>query len=338
MRTLAIDLNDRLRRAQLPVPPELEMRYSDLLPMPDLAPALAEAEALLTNPRVPIDDEFLALAPGLRFVQLSSAGFERVNIDSTVRHGVAVANSGVAIAPAVAEHVFMVSMVLLRQLFRCHQGIQNDRYVEVKNQLMEEGLGELAGRTLGIIGLGRIGREVARRAIPFGLNTIYYDIVRPSPAQEEALHVTFTPMAELLQRADILTVHVPLDDSTYHLVGAAELEQLRPSAIVINAARGPLVDPAPLAAMVEEGRIAAAAVDVFETEPSPDTDNDPLVRLAATGCERLVLTPHMAGVTAEAQRRALTHSLANLARVARGEPPIDIVNGVAVRPAGVPAT
>src|SRR5919202_860799 len=125
-------------------------------------------------------------------------------------------------------------------------------------------------------------------AIGFDLNTLYYDIVRPTPEEEREYRVTFVELPELLRRADILTVHVPLEASTYHLIGEKELSQLKPTAIVINAARGPLVDPAPLAQMVGDGLLAGAAGDVFETEPAPD--HDPLVRLAQSGCDRILLT------------------------------------------------
>src|SRR5438045_640516 len=135
----------------------------------------------------------------------------------------------------------------------CEQGIRAGQYAATKARVMHSGAYDLAGRTLGIVGFGRIGRQVARRAIPFELNTIYYDIVRPTPEEEREYQVTFVELPELLRRADILTVHVPLDASTYHLIGEAELRQLRSTAIVINAARGPIVDPAPLAQMVGDG-------------------------------------------------------------------------------------
>jgi phosphoglycerate dehydrogenase-like enzyme len=193
-------------------------------------------------------------------------------------------------------------------------------------RLMASGIHELHGKTLGILGFGRIGREVAKRAIPFGMSAIYYDIVRPDPEEERAYQVTFVEREELFRRADILTVHVPLEPSTHHLVGEAELALLRPTALVVNAARGPLVDPAPLAAMVADGMLAGAAVDVFEVEPAPDSD--PLVALARSGCERIVLTPHLAGVTAESGVRSLQRAFDNAARVARGEFPVDVFNGV----------
>lgn len=326
MKTLAVDVRERMERAGTRVDPILDMRYVDLLPLAELAPHLAEAEALFTTPRLTIDDTLLDAAPRLRFIQVPSTGFDRVDIAATRRRGIPAAHVPGGNALSVAEHVFMVALALLRRLFEQDAGIRAGRYQPEKNRLMAAGIYELYGKTLGIIGFGRIGREVAKRAIPFGMKTIYYDIVRPTPEEEERYQVTFCDRATLLRTCDILTVHVPLEPATYHLVGEADLALLRPSAIVINAARGPIIDPRPLAAMVAAGRLAGAAVDVFEIEPAPN--DDPLVALAQAGCPRLVLTPHLAGVTAESGVRSLQRAVDNLARVARGEAPVDVFNGV----------
>jgi len=332
MKMLVVDMLDRIERAKPKLDPLLEPVYAGLQPAASLAPQLADAEILLTTPRLPVDDELMDLAPRLRFVQVPSVGYERIDIEATRRRGIPAAHVPGHNALSVAEHVFMVTLALLRQLMVCDRGVRAGKYAATKRQVMESGAYDLAGRTLGIVGFGRIGRQVARRAIGFDLNTLYYDIVRPTPEEEREYHVTFAELPELLRRADVLTVHVPLEASTYHLIGEAELRQLKPSAIVVNAARGPLVDPAPLAQMVEDGLLAGAAVDVFETEPAPASD--PLVKLAMSGCERVLLTPHLAGVTAESSQRGLTWALANAGRFARGEPPLAVVNGVDV---GAPA-
>src|SRR5579885_1024614 len=326
MKTLVVGLQERVARAAPVIDPVLTVTYVDLQPLPALAPYLAEAEALLATPRLPINEALLAAAPRLRFVQVPSTGYDRIDLAATARRGIPAAHVPGANALSVAEHVFMFAMALQRRLLPAHLGMSRGEFAATKHRMETEGIYELAGKTLGIVGFGRIGRQVAKRAIPFELTTLYYDIVRPTPEEERAYQVTFAPLPELLQRADILTVHVPLDATTYHLIGAAELALLKPTALVINAARGPVIDPAPLAAMVAEGRLAGAAVDVFETEPAPP--DDPLMRLAASGCEQILLTPHLAGVTEESLVRALQRAFDNLARVARGELPRDVVNGV----------
>jgi phosphoglycerate dehydrogenase-like enzyme len=193
--------------------------------------------------------------------------------------------------------------------------------------IMRYGNTELMGRTLGIIGFGRIGRQVARRAAAFDMRTIYYDIVRASPEDEERYQVTYCDsMDAVLRQADVLTVHTWLDESTHHLVGEEELSMVKPSALVINASRGPVVDTAALADALRSGRIAGAAIDVFEQEPAPS--DDPLIKLAKSGFDRLILTPHIAGITEEAQYRAIKHALENLVRFTRGEKILDVCNGV----------
>jgi phosphoglycerate dehydrogenase-like enzyme len=335
MKTLAVDVLDRVERSGTRVDPILDVTYVPLRPLAELAPLLQDTEALLTTPRLTIDDALLDAAPRLRFLQVPSTGFDKVDIAATARRGIPASHVPGGNALSVAEHVFMVMMALQRRLFPAEAGIRGRKYQPEKTRLMAEGIHEIYGKTLGIVGFGRIGREVAKRAIPFGMNTIYYDIVRPDPEEERAYQVTFVPLAELLARAAVLTVHVPLEPATHHLIGEAELAQLRPSAIVINAARGPLVDPAPLAAMVADGMLAGAAVDVFEVEPAPDTD--PLVALAQSGCERIILTPHLAGVTAESSVRSLQRAFDNVARVARGEFPVDVFNGVTATTNAAPA-
>ncbi|HEY7063202.1 MAG TPA: NAD(P)-dependent oxidoreductase [Chloroflexota bacterium] len=334
MKTLVVDLRDRVERSGATIDPVLDMTFVDLLPLEELKPHLADTELLLTTPRLTVDDALLDAAPKLRFIQVPSTGFDRIDVEVTARRGIPASHVPGGNALSVAEHVFMVMMALQRRLVPSFSGIKAGRYQPEKNRMMAEGIYELWGKTLGIIGFGRIGREVAKRAIGFDMNVIYYDIVRPDPEEERKYNVTFVPRDELLARADILTVHVPLEKATYHLVGEAELARLKPTALVINAARGPLVDPAPLAAMVADGLLAGAAVDVFETEPAPDAD--PLVELARSGCERIILTPHLAGVTAESSVRGAHRALANLARVAHGQPPVDVFNGV-TSPAGATA-
>ncbi len=326
MKTLVVGLQERVERSKTAIAPRLEVTYVDLQPLDGLAPYLPEAEILVTTPMLRVDEALLERAPRLRLVQVPSTGYDRVDLDATRRRRIPVAHSGGTNALSVAEHVFMVMMALIKRLIPNHLGISQGQWAANKARLAGEGLYELHGKTLGIVGFGRIGRQVARRAIPFNLHTLYYDIVRASPEDEREYQVTYVERAELLRRADILTVHVPLNPSTYHLIGEAELRQLKPSAIVVNAARGPVVDPAPLAQMVEDGLLAGAAVDVFETEPAPN--DDPLVRLAMSGCERLVLTTHMAGLTAEANVRGLQAAFDNAGRLARGEPLQAVVNGV----------
>ena len=177
---------------------------------------------------------------------------------------------------------------------------------------------ELHGKTLGIVGLGTIGKKAARLAQAFGMNVIYYDIARLTEDQEDALGVRFRLLHEVMAQADLVSLHVPLNDSTHHLIGAEELAAMKPEAVFVNTARGPVVDELALYEALTSGGIAAAGLDVFDREP-PDSDN-PLLAL-----DNVILTAHMAGPTQESNQARGRNAFDNVQRVARGEEPLWVI-------------
>ena len=177
---------------------------------------------------------------------------------------------------------------------------------------------EVREKTLGIVGLGTIGKKTARLAQAFGMRVIYYDISRLPEDQEDLLNVRFRLLRELLKEADIVSVHTPLNDSTRHLIGADELAHMKPSAILVNTARGPVVDEAALYKALTDGTIRAAGLDVFDQEP-PQPDN-PLFTL-----DNVILTAHLAGPTFESNTARVRNAFDNVQRVARGETPLWVV-------------
>jgi phosphoglycerate dehydrogenase-like enzyme len=183
---------------------------------------------------------------------------------------------------------------------------------------MQAGLFELAAKTIGIIGLGRIGREVAKRALAFDMRVVYHDAVRPDPQTEAALGVEYLELEALLAASDFITVHVPSSSHTRGMIGAAQFELMKHEVIVINTARGDVIEHDALVDALRTKRIRGAALDVFDHEP-PAAD-DPLL-----GLDNVVLSPHLAGVTAESLLRILQAAAANCNRHARGEPVLDIV-------------
>jgi phosphoglycerate dehydrogenase-like enzyme len=186
--------------------------------------------------------------------------------------------------------------------------------------LMQAGVFELAGKTIGIVGLGRIGREVAKRARGFDMKIVYHDAFRPPPDAERELGVEYRDLDALLQESDVVTLHVPATGKTKALIGARELEMMKPEAILVNTSRGPIVDHDALVDALRSKSIRAAALDVYDPEP-PQPD-DPLL-----GLDNVTFSPHMAGVTAESLLRILQAAMANCNRVARGEEPLDVVEG-----------
>jgi len=177
---------------------------------------------------------------------------------------------------------------------------------------------ELSDKTLGIVGLGTIGKKVARLAHAFGMQVLYYDIVRLSEGEEDSLGVRFRLLNELLKTCDVVSLHVPLNESTRGMIGAAELALLRPEAILINTCRGPVIDEPALTRALRENRFFGAGLDVFDQEPPP-ADN-PLLQL-----NNVLLTAHFAGPTWDNHVARFRNAFDNVERVSRGEPPLWVV-------------
>lgn len=273
--------------------------------------AAADAEYYLGLARQ-MGGEFFRSAPKLRLVQLLSAGYDRVDVEAARKAGVPVANNGGANAIAVAEHTLMLMLAVLKRLVRFHNDVVAGKWRV--GDFAEARVYELAGKTLGIVGLGNIGKKVARRAAAFDMDVHYYDIARLTEDQEDALGVRFVLLAELLRTSDVVSLHVPLDDTTRSMLGPRELAMMKPSAILINTCRGPVVDEAALHRALTQGQIAAAGLDVMVEEPPPPAH--PLLALP-----NVTLTPHTAGPTWENWTARFRNGFDNIQRVAAGRPP-----------------
>lgn len=282
--------------------------------------ALATAEVALGDYtfRQAVDDSLLTRMPALRFLQQPSVGYQHIDLEACRRHGVQVANTPGVNSGAVAEHTVMVALALLRRLALANQWTHEGRWSQ-RELIWEHGMFELAGKTFGIVGLGSVGREVARRLAAFDVSMLYFDAVRATPEVEGALKIAYKPLDHLLRLADIVSLHVPLSEQTRGLIGQRELALLKPNAILINVARGECVDEQALAASLREKRIAAAAVDVFSEEPPARTC--PLL-----GLENALLTPHVAGATHEVRLRVVQDAVDNLARFLKRQPPRNLVS------------
>lgn len=283
---------------------------------PEWSKALADAEYLVGLGEAKMDDAFYRAAPKLKLIQLLSAGYDRVDIEAARRAGIPVCNNGGANAIAVAEHTLMLMLAVSRRLFWQHSNVAAGRWRG--NDVANVRLYELYGRTLGLIGLGTIGKKVARLAKPFGLDVQYYDIVRLTEDQADALGVRFRLMSELLRTSDIVSLHVPLTPSTRHMIGSRELGLMKKTAYLINTCRGPVVDEPALYEALSNGTIAGAGLDVFDQEPPP-ADN-PLF-----GLDNVILTPHFAGPTWDNQYGRFRNAFDNVQRVARGEKPLWVI-------------
>ena len=283
---------------------------------PDFNAAIPGAHYLvgLGDPRM--NDAFYAASPHLKLVQLLSAGYDRCDIDSARRARVPIANNGGANSVAVAEHAVMLMLATARRLVWQHSSVASG--IWRGNDWQNKHVFELSEKTLGIIGLGTIGKKVARIARAFGMNVQYYDIARLTEDQEDSLGVRFRLFDEILKTSDLVTLHVPLLPTTRHLIGARELGLMKPHAYLINTCRGPVVDEAALTQALVNNTIAGAGLDVFDQEPPP-ADN-PLFKL-----DNVILTPHLAGPTFENRAKRFRNAFDNVQRVARGQNPFWVI-------------
>lgn len=263
-----------------------------------------------------MDDAFYAAAPQLKLVQLLSAGYDRCNIEAAKRAGVPICNNGGANSTAVAEHALMLILAISRRLTWQHANVSSGRWRS--NDWQEKHVYEVEGKTLGIIGLGTIGKKVARMARAFGMQILYFDVNRLTEAEEDAVGARFRLMDEVLALSDIVTLHTPLLPSTRHFISTRELGLMKTSAFLINTSRGPVIDETALFQALSTGVIAGAGLDVFDVEPPPP--DNPLF-----GLENVILTAHMAGPTFENRAKRFRNAFDNIGRIARGQAPYWVI-------------
>jgi (S)-sulfolactate dehydrogenase len=258
-----------------------------------LAAALREAQGWIVRNRTPVRGELLAAAPKLRVVGRLGVGLDNIDVVACESRGIQVIPASGANAESVAEYVLAAALVLLRGAYFSTRAVEAGTW---PRQTLSQGR-EAAGKTLGIVGFGSIGRLTARKAAAIGMKVVGYDphIGRDDPAWANA-RTDARDLDALIAECDVVSLHLPLDDSTRGLLGRERLSRMKRDAILVNTARGGIVDEAALATMLREGRLGGAALDVFDHEPL--AAGSPL-----TGAPRLLLTPHIAGVTVESNER-----------------------------------
>ncbi|RLG97103.1 D-glycerate dehydrogenase [Candidatus Bathyarchaeota archaeon] len=276
----------------------------------ELLEAVRDVDALVAGV-TPIDRELLENAPKLKVVARFGVGYDSVDVEECTKRRIYVTYTPNALSDAVADLTMGLIICLARRI------LQADRYV--RNEWAKPGspkfpLGrDLSGKVLGIIGLGRIGSAVARRAKAFNMKIIYYDILRRENL-EKSLGAIYVDFDSLLGTSDFISVHVPLTEATRGLIGERELKKMKSSSYLVNTSRGAVVDEEAVCRALEEGWIAGAALDVFVKEPLPF--DSPLIRL-----ENVILTPHIGSAAEETRRRMAQMDVINVRSVLKGEPP-----------------
>jgi len=270
--------------------------------------------------KIPITAEMCDAMNKVKLIQQPSTGYDHIDISACAKKGIPVANIGGANAISVAEHTIALALVLLKRITYAHEKMLEGNWTQA--ELLNVAT-ELSGKTWGLIGLGRIGREVANRAKPLGAQIVYYDVKRLPENEENQLGISFRQLPRLLSESDVVSIHVPLMQETEHMIGEKQLRMMRPTSVFINPSRGELTDEGALAKALREGWIGGVGVDVFSKEP-PDPTH-PLISAAKEGLH-IVLTPHTAGATSDARMRIIQVTVENVLRVMLGQKPQNVVN------------
>ena len=273
-----------------------------------------DADFLLCYGQDP-SDKVLRSLKKCRLVQLLAAGYDRINLDILEELGIPCSNNGGANSWAVADHAVLLMLAVYKQLLASVISTRKDAW---SLPITGENTFEMANKKIGILGLGNIGKQVAKRVQGFDATVIYHDIYRMNDDDEKKLDVSYVSLRELFKESDILTCHTPLTGSTKHIVNDQTLSMMKPSSVVINTSRGAVVDERALIRALNAGVVAAAGLDVFEREPV-DKEN-PLLRM-----DNVIVTPHMAGTTWDTWARRAKFGFENMKRVNHGNLPESVV-------------
>ncbi len=275
---------------------------------------LADAEALICLLTDRIDQELISAASTLRIIANVAVGYENIDIGAACERGIIVTNTPDVLTEATADLTFALLLGAARRIAEADAAVRRGEFPTWGLDQPLTGSG-VFGKTLGIVGMGRIGTAVARRGRRgFGMRVLYHNRTRDAAAEED-LGVEWVPFERLLEESDYVSVHVPLTDETHHLFGRGAFERMKPTAILVNVARGPVVDEAALVGALEAGTIAGAGLDVYEDEPNVHPG---LLRLR----ERVVLTPHLGSATRETRKRMAELAVSNVLAVLSGKEPL----------------
>jgi glyoxylate reductase len=289
----------------------------DPVPRDLLLEKVRDVEGLVSMLTDQINAELMDKAKSLKIVSNYAVGYNNIDVEEATRRLIMVTNTPDVLTDTTADCAFMLLMAISRRLAEVDKYVREGKWVKAWGPKMFLG-SDIHGKTLGLIGLGRIGSAMVPRAKGFNMKIIYTDMHR-NLDKEKALGVDYKELDDLLREADYVSVHVPLTDETMRLIGERELELMKPTAYLINTSRGPIVDEKTLYKALSDHVIAGAALDVYEKEPV-DIDN-PLM-----GLNNVILTPHIGSATIETRIAMAVRAATNLAVVLRGERPQDLVN------------
>ena len=303
------------REALMLIPSEVSIDYNDsltALSKPELIARLRGKDGLICHIISSIDDEVLAAAPTVKVVANVAVGYNNIDVAAAHRRGVVVTNTPDVLTETTADFAWALLMATARRVVEADRFARSGQWQRWQWDLLWGA--DVYGKTLGLVGFGRIGRAVARRALGFNMRVLYQDAVRADAAVERELSVSREELETVLREADFVSLHTPFLPETRHLMNERTLRLMKKSAILVNASRGPVVDEAALVRALQEGWIAGAGLDVFEEEPKIHPGLIPLTNV--------VLAPHIASASSDTRVAMATLAVRNCLAVLEGKPPL----------------
>ena len=304
---------------------DLEMNLEDrVLTKDELIDGVRGKDALLCLLTDQIDKDVLTANPNLKIVANYAVGFNNIDVETATGLGIPVSNTPGVLTETSADLAFALLMAVSRRVVEADRFARTGRW---KGWGPLQFLGvDIHGATLGIIGLGRIGKALAKRAKGFDMVVKYWNRTRLSEEEEILLELEYLPMDELLQIADFVSLHVAYNHETNHLISERELNKMKPHAVLINTSRGPVLDEKALVKALQEGKIGGAGLDVFE--------NEPLIEAELVGMDQVVVVPHIGSATVATRTKMAMIAIDNLMAVINGEHAPNLVNAPIYRPMG----
>ncbi len=296
-----------------------EVTVRDKMDVPEKSEIISgvqNKEALLCLLTDQIDQEVMDASENLEIISNYAVGYDNIEVPAATERGIRVTNTPGVLTDTTADMAWALIMSCARRVVEADEFVRAGRFKRWESKML---LGyDVHGKTLGIIGLGRIGSAVARRAKGFDMKVVYSDVERASEVKERDIGANYVDLDTLIEISDFISLHTPLTHSTRHLIGREELDSMKPSTILVNTSRGPVVDENALAEALEKGGIAAAGLDVFENEPEV---SQRLIELS-----NAILTPHIASGSIETRNRMSEMAAQNIIAAMKGERPPNLVN------------
>ena len=315
---------NRFRHSDIKIPVELDMHYQIAHKEDEIVRACKRMEFLLLPAGSPeITQTIMERISSIRMIQIAGAGFGHVDIRAAAANQIPVCNSPLKNMNTVAEFTIAQIITLLRNTVYSDSEIKAGNYSKIRENIFKFGIKEMSDIRIGLLGFGPIGRQVAKIGRYLGSNIAYCDINRANKQVEKELKVEFLQFDHLFAMCDVVSIHLPITETTKKMVGGRELDLMHPESFLINTSSSEIVDQEALAMALETGPIAGAAIDSISPDPPPP--NHPLLKLSDRARDRLLITPHIAGITKASFKKLIEGALINIAQVSHGHEPENAV-------------